>query len=1101
MSTRYRVLLFSLLLVSLAVISPVSAAPRQIIPPHQQPTPFNGQIDDHTSSATFPITGVTEGSSIHVEVQATGGDLNTVIYLIFGTEIKRENVVASNDDVSPGNTNSALDYPNAKAGDYIILVTQYGGTSGKTSGTYSGSVTISPPSTSPQITANPLASGYPADSPKPVADWTILAYVGGDNNLEKFAINDLNEFELAGGSTPSVRIVALLDRSPANDTSNGDWSGTRIFEMGPNVTGDTGINTATLDTPALADLGNLDTADPTTLANFLVWGITNYPAKHYAIELNDHGGAWSGLVTDDTAGAGSILDIPGYEQAFSTALQTAGLDKFDLLLTDACLMSSADYLGAMDQYFHFSINSPEIQMTPAWDLTLLTNLLNQNPNVNIGDLGKAIVDKYMTDMVANGFSNLPYLTGSVVNMDNFGAVTDAIANFASLVEVAPALYAPLIGDVRANSYVYSPFEPEEQGPHDKIDLGDFMNRIIASSSSSPDLKAAAQAVDDAMKSALIYGTAGDTASKVISYFNIYFPASGSIFDSNYLDQSPLTDWAAMLRDYYANAGSQGAASAASGDQLNLPAPTVNITNVYPAETSIYTPTVVSMEVSGKQISQGDFTVDYLLGDGSAIRLETSRIVTSVETSPGVIDYINQWTPGVDSSNFTWPVTVETLTDGQSTNYEWITFSEQGVASVAGRYHDPGSETWHDVYIIFDDNGHSSQVMSSENGVVGNIQLQPGSEFQTYGAIVTPDGQVSLQPGNSYQWTDSGLNWESVPAPTGKYNLGFLVRSFNGTTGFGSTQVNVNNDNVDSSYAGYTDIDWGINFAHPADWSSVEFYQSSAYLLTANNDFSQMMAVYPADVSDASDPNLLQTIAQDALSPQNVTVAGPFTPITVGGLDAVQFDYAYSTDQGDYQGRGFAVYIDNLQLGLVFGAETLNGDNLDTDYQLLLDSTGFFDATAVKAQDKGQWGTDSISPETVYPVRLDWLNGVAVDIWKQYSPGADPQSQTFIRFTQMPGTDAQSVLNDVMSRYAPTNAPGYEVRASGAYAGGGNIWQQALYVYADAAGQTIVGIVNVTYKNGTAYVVWYETVNTSFTDLYNGVFTPMMDGLQISTPAQ
>src|SRR5262249_42942385 len=159
-----------------------------------------------------------------------------------------------------------------------------------------------------------------------------------------------------------------------------------------------------------------------------------------------------------------------------------------------------------------------------------------------------------------------------------------------------------------------------------------------------------------------------------------------------------------------------------------------------------------MEVSGKQISQGDFTVDYLLNDGSAIRLETSRIVTRVEDSDGVIQYVNQWTAGVDDSDFTWPVTVEQLTDGQNTNYEWITFSEQGVASVAGRYHNPGSEDWHDVYILFDENNHSSQVMSSENGAVGNIQLPTGSEFQTYQAIVTPDGQVTLQPGNSYQWT-------------------------------------------------------------------------------------------------------------------------------------------------------------------------------------------------------------------------------------------------------------------------------------------------------------------------------------------------------------
>ncbi|MCK5305240.1 MAG: hypothetical protein KAJ72_08315, partial [Candidatus Heimdallarchaeota archaeon] len=41
-------------------------------------------------------------------------------------------------------------------------------------------------------------------------EWTVLIYMCGDNNLEAFAMDDLNELEAAGGTTADVNVVVMV---------------------------------------------------------------------------------------------------------------------------------------------------------------------------------------------------------------------------------------------------------------------------------------------------------------------------------------------------------------------------------------------------------------------------------------------------------------------------------------------------------------------------------------------------------------------------------------------------------------------------------------------------------------------------------------------------------------------------------------------------------------------------------------------------------------------------------------------------------------------------------------------------------------------------
>jgi len=61
---------------------------------------------------------------------------------------------------------------------------------------------------------------------------------------------------------------------PGHTNAYGNWTGTRRFLIKKNDEPDV--------TP-LQDLGEKNMGDPEVLRDFVEWGVTNYPAEHYAV--------------------------------------------------------------------------------------------------------------------------------------------------------------------------------------------------------------------------------------------------------------------------------------------------------------------------------------------------------------------------------------------------------------------------------------------------------------------------------------------------------------------------------------------------------------------------------------------------------------------------------------------------------------------------------------------------------------------------------------------------------------------------------------------------------------------------------------------------
>lgn len=970
-----------------------------------------GTIDDETPFVEVPVAITTQANqTLILDLRATGGNLDTMLYLVDSAD----NIIAQNDDRSREDFSSYIEFPEIPRGTYRVIATRYGVAAGGTSGEFELQISFAARTAEDALVydvseAALMTAGFPALAPQPQAKWTILAYYGGDTNLEPGILNDFKEFERAGGSTEEVRAVILIDRHPEYSTASGNWATTKIFEIGA----DQGSETLSIDSLELADLGSRNSGDGELLAQFLVWAVQQYPAENYAVTFASHGAAWRGVITDDSIG-NAILTLPEMRKAFELATATAGVEKFELLINDACLMSSVEYHQAMADFFLYSIASPEIVVDPALDMQLFTESLNEDPSIAVDELGRLLIDTYIDrDILLRPGADNIYLTNAITRLDRFDDLLDSINSFAALINRDPRALSTLIGQARTRAYTYTAF----LGSDELIDLGNFMQQI-KSITDDPDILLAAEQVTKNLSDAVIYGRAGQRAESRTTYHNIYFPGQREAFTNSYFEETLLPQWGTMLRNYYNAVTPQVWISEDAGIAFHAPvAPKIRIATIFPqGEVSSEYPLNVGLEIIGRNIAYVDSTVDQQQSDGSAIRLLNQRILVSLEG-----ERVNRWRPGVDTTDIFWDVTLPLVTDGNVSYYEPLNLTES-VVSLDGRYREPDSETWNDVTLIFDYQDKVLQrIVNRSQGTdaLGVISIPAGSEFQAYRQIVTPDGRVVVENGNLYRWPEGGLTWAWVPAPTGEYNIGLLVMAFGGTTGFNSVQTVVNNDNIDPTLRMSIRQDTFSVIPRAEDWSEYSiFFTDWPFLRTENPEGTQNITVYVALLRPASED--LEDIADMVIEQYGLTSDREYSTNTIGDEPILEFNLAYEDERGIFDGRGIAVFVEDFGIGFVYAAHTLQEtDSPDDLFNFLRDNIKFFDAADLERGSDRQW----VSNETehlVYPTPITWEQEED-PVWLTYRSPEDPSGLTFVRIAML-GSNGEASESQLAQRFEQFVAP-------------------------------------------------------------------------------
>ncbi len=197
-----------------------------------------------------------------------------------------------------------------------------------------------------------------------IANWTFMVYMDADNSLSSNSYADINEMENGiNSSTDRVNVIVLWDLYGNNNTKLVKVeSGTYV-----DISGE-----ATSWLKSEMDMGS-----PATLVDFVNWTVHNYPARHYFLDLWDHGGAYHGAMYDETSG--DTLSLNDLLNASEHIVKDIGR-ALDIVGYDACLMDAGADNYQIKTMANIIVASEHTEGDDGWDYASILGNLTSNPN-------------------------------------------------------------------------------------------------------------------------------------------------------------------------------------------------------------------------------------------------------------------------------------------------------------------------------------------------------------------------------------------------------------------------------------------------------------------------------------------------------------------------------------------------------------------------------------------------------------------------------------------------------------------------------------------------------------------------------------------------
>ncbi len=364
------------------------------------------------------------------------------------------------------------------------------------------------PAPSPSVsgTPHPAPSGTPTSLPVAPRQWNFFVYMDGDNNLEAEAIADLNEMELIG-SNNDLNILVLFDRIDGYDTSNGNWSGTRLYKVtrdsNPSLISSEWIQSYNATRP------ELDMSDPDTLKDFIIYCQRNYPAERTVLTLWNHGGGVyprsvpgrtlsaaglnaKGICWDDTTGPDpwNCLTTDEVAQALSGARSSTG-KRIDLINLDACVTMMLEMAYQWRNEADYLVGSEANVPGAGNDYDTVLRHLQSNPNLSAQSLCYTLVNDYYGYYSGTG-SSTTYSALALRSMPSFDRLMSAFTTFAIALNQTDDLAGAVEAWLNTTYFDYA----------ENRDLYDFAVKLTIYGKDDK-VKAAATALRSALESAVL----------------------------------------------------------------------------------------------------------------------------------------------------------------------------------------------------------------------------------------------------------------------------------------------------------------------------------------------------------------------------------------------------------------------------------------------------------------------------------------------------------------------------------------------------------------------------------------------------------------------
>lgn len=187
--------------------------------------------------------------------------------------------------------------------------------------------------------------------------WTIFVYMCG-SDLESdggLATMDLQEM-IAGAQSDKVKFVVQTGGANAWDNDLVDDALTQRFV----------IDNQNMEEVEAAEGANMGSAK--TLAEFLDWGVSAYPAEKMGLVFWNHGGGSITGVCFDEQNESDSLSLLEIENAL-TSVYPKMTDAFEFIGFDACLMGTVETGNMLAPHARYMVASEELEPGYGWDYT------------------------------------------------------------------------------------------------------------------------------------------------------------------------------------------------------------------------------------------------------------------------------------------------------------------------------------------------------------------------------------------------------------------------------------------------------------------------------------------------------------------------------------------------------------------------------------------------------------------------------------------------------------------------------------------------------------------------------------------------------------
>ena len=662
----------------------------------------------------------------------------------------------------------------------------------------------------------PVSSTQPVDVPvvEPTADisglpeWTVIVYSAADDDvLEESMVFDVNEMELVG-SNSQLNIVVQIDRYDRGFTGDGDWFDTRRYL----VQQDNDLNH--IASAVVQSVGEADMGDPQTLVDFVSWAVQSYPAKKYALIMSDHGGGWTGGFSDKSA-PDSSLTMPEIVSAMEAIRQATGVDKFEMIGFDACLMGQIEIFGALYPYSNYMVASEEVIPGYGWSYAAWLGQLAQNPAEDGSGMAQAIVstyvvnDTYLTEVRATPDDINQEESTTTLSAIQSARVPDVIGAMNQFVTAMASIDQGTVAEARTYTRSYFSLFGDDTEPS-FIDLENFSD-VLASMSDDASVQQSAAQLKSAISSAVVsekHGLNMSGSNGIAFYFPdsdiYYFTELNSEFPPYYAESSTKfleqSVWDEFLAYHYTGeefAPQQGQTTTPSrsatvvapgASQLNIGAIQMSDTDISGDETVTVSTTVEgNVAYIHTALYFWDATTEsYWIGDVSYYVAENTTSVDGVNMpdygeSPIQVSY--EWSPSLYA-----------MTDGQHDAYvllepyEYLSGDGKTVYTVYGQYTDARDGIPVDASLFFDADGNFLYAYAypdtDGNGASTPVELTPaiGDTFTDYVQYYTYD--ANDEPIYNYElsddvftWGEQGFSFYASYPEDGEYAVGIIVYDF------------------------------------------------------------------------------------------------------------------------------------------------------------------------------------------------------------------------------------------------------------------------------------------------------------------------------------